>query len=258
MLKDIHMSSMMTIPEAAEHFKVSTATIRRWIRSGRVQSQMTLGPFGEQWMVEPEGPVALERATAGYIAVDQLVDKSRVEIEKPSPAPAAEHQGQAQPQVDLIKEAEQALQEAWQAKEQAEAELQQLRDSASSPDLVSMRCDLEGSERQRAYLQQQVVQLQQSQEQAWQETRTALQALRQAYQDIEELSRRVHTMERESECFRRTLAQRLGLDWREHDTLQLFLRWESTEDWTSASMERPNWSQFRRQAVTEDLQTSAG
>ena len=240
---------MLTIPEAAEHFKVSTATVRRWIRSGRVRSQMTLGPFGEQWMVEPDGLVNDDRSSAGYIPVEQLVDR-------PQPSPTAVQP----PSHDLIKEAEQALQEAWQAKERAEKELEQLRlnPAPQQPDLISLRCDLEGSERQRAWLQQQVVQLQQSQEQAWQETRTALQALRQAYQDLEEASRRVHTLERESECFRRTLAQRLGLDWREHDTLQLFLRWESSEEFPSASLERPNWSNFRRQAVTEELQTSAG
>jgi excisionase family DNA binding protein len=248
MLKRIHMSKMLTIPEAAEHFKVSTATVRRWIRSGRVRSQMTLGPFGEQWMVEPDGLVQDDRSAAGYIAVEQLVDRSQA---SPTPDKPPDHA--------LLREAEQALQEAWQAKERVEKELEQLRQAPpAQPDVLALRCDLEGSERQRAWLQRQLSELQQSEQQAWQDTRTALQALSQAYQDIEELSKRTRALERESECFRRTLAQRLGLDWREHDTLQLFLRWESSEDFPSASLERSNWSNFRRQAVTEDLQQSAG
>ena len=69
------MSKMLSVNEAAEHFKVSTATIRRWIRSGRVRSQLTLGPFGEQWMIEPDGLVTEDRAHGAYVPVEHLMEK---------------------------------------------------------------------------------------------------------------------------------------------------------------------------------------
>jgi len=283
----------MTIPEAAEHFKVSTATIRRWIRSGRVSSQLTLGPFGEQWMVDPDGLKQESREISGYVPVEQLVAPGQGPV-TPSlsltatgvplaGAPVASGTGSAQTPAslcnpaqlsagpdrqrespeqisgeDLIREAEQALQEAWRAREKAERELAELRQNP--PDATALRADLEGSERLIGSLRQQLDQFRVSQDEAWQETRTALKALQQAYQQNEELGRRLQVLERESECFRRSLAQRLGLDWREFDTLQLFLRWESqfSDFNSSGSMERVNWSNFRRQAVTEDLQNSAG
>lgn len=232
---------MLSVTDAAEHYKVSTATIRRWIRSGRVRSQLTLGPFGEQWMIEPDGLVLEDRAHGAYVPVEQLLEKAAVNESEPL------DQG-------VIKEAQEALQEAWEAKERAEAELAELR---KHTDLTALRQDLEGSERQRARLQQELTELRASQDQAWQETRTALRALHGAYEDMEALGRKLQGLETESECFRRTLAQRLGLDWREYTVLQLFLRWDSMGDWPSSggSLEKSDWSQYRRQsAVTQELE----
>ena len=149
------MAKMVTIPEAAEHFQVSVATIRRWIRAQRLASQLTLGPYGEQWMVDVEQaparrPFASEALGAGaYVPVQQCA------------APSAATDG-------LLREAEQALQEAWKAKEEAEKELQQARAAtsartelpppveASAPpasDWTALQHDLEGSERARVRLQ---------------------------------------------------------------------------------------------------------
>lgn len=236
---------MLSVTEAAEHFKVSTATIRRWIRSGRVRSQLTLGPFGEQWMIEPDGLVMEDRAQGPYVPVEQFMEKpDLVPTLKSTQADQGGDQG-------LLREAQEALEEAWQAKEKAEQELQELR---SHSDLSALRLDLEGSERQRARLQQEVTRLRQSEQQAWEETRTALRALQGAYADCERLGRKLHGLETESECFRRSLAQRLGLDWRDYSVLELFLRWDSLGDF-SASSERTDWGQIRRRhAVTEEME----
>jgi len=236
---------MLSVTEAADYFKVSTATIRRWIRSGRVRSQLTLGPFGEQWMIEPDGLVMEDRAQGPYVPVEQL-------MEKPDLVPTLKST-QSDQGVDqgLLREAQEALEAAWQAKEKAEQELQELRKHS---DLSALRLDLEGSERQRMRLQLEVAQLRQSEQQAWEETRTALRALKGAYEDAESLSRKLHGLETESECFRRSLAQRLGLDWRDYSVLELFLRWDSLGDF-APSTERTDWSQLRRrQMVTEEME----
>jgi hypothetical protein len=231
------MSKMLNVAEAAEHFKVSTATIRRWIRSGRVRSQLTLGPFGEQWMIDPDGLATEVRAQGPYVPVDQLMEKPDQSVDQ-----------------GLLREAQEALQEAWEAKESAERELAELRNQRGDTDVLSLRGDLEGSERLRARLQQELDDLRQGERQAWEETRTALKALGRAYEEVERLGRLLQQLETESECLRRNLAQRLGLDWREHSLLQLFLRWDSVGDWATASMDRPDWSQMRRrQAVSEEL-----
>ncbi len=239
------MSKMLSVTEAADHFKVSTATIRRWIRSGRVRSQLTLGPFGEQWMIEPDGLVMDNRAQGPYVPVEQL-------MEKPDLVPTLKST-QSDQSVDqgLLREAQEALEEAWQAKEKAEQELQELRKHS---DLSALRLDLEGSERRQMRLQLEVAQLRQSEQQAWEETRTALRALKGAYEDVESLGRKLHGLETESECFRRSLAQRLGLDWRDYSVLELFLRWDSMSDFTP-SAERTDWSQLRRRhPVTEEME----
>ncbi len=240
---------MLSVTEAAEHYKVSTATIRRWIRSGRVSSQLTLGPFGEQWMIEPDGLMMEDRAHGAYVPVEQLLDKSDpVPTLKSTQAGATLDQGVDQ---GLLREAQEALEEAWLAKEQAEKELEELRKHS---DLTALRLDLEGSERQRARLLQEVTELRGSEQQAWQETRTALRALHGAYEDCERLGRKLHSLETESECFRRSLAQRLGLDWRDYSVLELFLRWDSMGDF-SVSAERPDWSQMRRRHnLTEEME----
>lgn len=237
---------MLSVTEAAEHYKVSTATIRRWIRSGRVRSQLTLGPFGEQWMIAPDGLVMDDRAQGAYVPVEQLVEKPDLATH------CQEIKGDHSLDQGLLREAQEALEAAWQAKETAELELEELRKHS---DLNAVRLDLEGSERQRARLQQEVAQLRQSERQAWEETRTALRALKGAYEDCESLGRKLHGLETESECFRRSLAQRLGLDWREYSVLELFLRWDSLGDFASSSSERADWSQMRRRhAVTEEME----
>ncbi|MBN9416753.1 MAG: helix-turn-helix domain-containing protein [Candidatus Eremiobacteraeota bacterium] len=242
------MSKMLSVTEAAEHFKVSTATIRRWIRSGRVRSQLTLGPFGEQWMIEPDGLTVEDRAHGPYVPVEQLMEKpDLVPTIRPKQADQPPDQGVDQ---GLLREAQEALEEAWQAKEKAEQELEELRKHA---DLTALRQDLEGSERQRARLQLEVTQLRQSEQQAWEETRTALRALGGAYSESERLTRRLHGLETESDCFRRSLAQRLGLDWRDYSVLELFLRWDSMGDFMPSS-ERADWSQMRRRHVTEEME----
>lgn len=244
------MGKMLTVTEAAEHFKVSTATIRRWIRSGRVRSQLTLGPFGEQWMIDSDqNSPKNERSDQGYIAVDQLTQ-----------APQEDDQ-------NLLKEAEQALEQAWQAKLQAEQELADFKAQVpSSPDVLSLRCDLEGSERQRLRLETELRLLQQERDMAWQETRTALAALKKSYQDFEELGKRCRAIETESDCLRRALGQRVGLDWQEFSLAQLFLRWEALQEpalgtpspWVTSSHETPSWSNYRRSQVSSENTTLSG
>ncbi len=252
------MAKMVTIPEAAEHFQVSVATIRRWIRAQRLASQLTLGPYGEQWMVDVEQaparrPFASEALGAGaYVPVQQCA------------APSAATDG-------LLREAEQALQEAWKAKEEAEKELQQARAAtsvrtelpppveASAPpasDWTALQHDLEGSERARVRLQCEVERLRKSEEEAWTESRAALRALHQAYADIEAMGGRLRQLETEQECLRKALARRLGVDWREHDLLSLFLRWDSESEvhpWVTSSMERPDWSHYRRVPASQEV-----
>lgn len=223
------MGKMLTVTEAAEHFQVSTATIRRWIRSGRVRSQLTLGPFGEQWMIDSDSDSGNSRPQQGYVPVDQLTQEQ-----------------------ELLKEAEQAVKEAWEARQAAEQELAafRTRPTPSEPkDLVSLRCDLEGSERERLRLAQEVGELRQQCDQAWEETRTALGALKRAYQQQEELQARLAQMERESQCLRRVLSQRVGGGWESASLSELFLGWEAMQDlgdWPTASLEGPSWSQMRR------------
>lgn len=228
------MPALLTVTEAADHFKVSTATIRRWIRSGRVSSQLTLGPFGEQWMIDSESlrerDVSAERepqrrdvASVGcsspFVPVDQLIRNNDSE--------------------SLLREAESALKEAWQAREAAEkrlaeqqaasaAEVAELRSQLAQPlpDLVALRSDLEGSERKRLQLEQQLKSAHAEHDDAWEQARSALQALGEAYGRLEVQATELLRLRSESECLRRALAQRLGLDWTEHDVLSLFLRWE--------------------------------
>lgn len=187
-----------------------------------------------------------DRAQGVYVPVEQLMEKpDMVPTLKPAPPDQSVDQG-------VLREAQEALQEAWEAKEKAEHELLELRKQS---DLTALRLDLEGSERQRARLQQEVLQRQQSEQQAWDETRTALRALREAYEDCERLGRKLQSLETESECFRRSLAQRLGLDWRDYSVLELFLRWDSLGDFCPSSSERSDWSQMRRRhAVTEEME----
>jgi hypothetical protein len=237
------MSKMLTIAEAAQHYHVSAPTIRRWIRSGRVRSQLTLGPFGEQWMVEPDSLGPEKGLSEAYVALDQGGEQG------------------------LIKEAEEALQEAWKAKEEAERELAALKKSAPAPsgvasDLAALRLDLEGSERARQALLHELAQARQEAEQAWRETRTALRALESAYAAQTELQAEVNKLNGESLCLRQALARRLGLDWEEHSLTALFLRWEAytwDDGFPTTKMDggdKPRWSSFRRfvsaegQAVT--------
>lgn len=197
-------------------------------------------------MIAPDGLVMEDRAQGVYVPVEQLMEKADpAPTSKSAPLDQSADQG-------VLQEAQEALEEAWQAKEKAERELQELRKHS---DLTALRLDLEGSERQRARLQQEVGELRRSELQAWEETRTALRALKGAYEDSERLSRKLHGLETESECFRRSLAQRLGLDWREYSVLELFLRWDSMGDFPSSSSERADWGQMRRRhAVTEEME----
>ena len=199
-------------------------------------------------MIEPDGLTMEDRAQGPYVPVEHLMEKpDLVPTIRPTTPDRSLDQGVDQ---GLLREAQEALEEAWQGKEKAERELEELR---KHTDLTALRLDLEGSERQRARLQQEVAQLRQSEQQAWEETRTALRALRGAYDDSERLNKRLHGLETESECFRRSLAQRLGLDWRDYSVLELFLRWDSMGDF-SVSSERSDWSQMRRRHVTEEME----
>jgi hypothetical protein len=255
------MAKMVTIPEAAEHFQVSVATIRRWIRAQRLASQLTLGPYGEQWMVDIEqAPLSSQRPYAS----EGLNAGAFVPVQQCTVASSNTTDG-------LLREAEQALQEAWKAKEEAERELQQARavaparsEASVAPadpvapvsDWTALQRDLEGSERVRARLQSEIERLRKSEEEAWQESRAALRALHHAYADLEAMSGRLRQLETEQECLRKALARRLGVDWREHDLLALFLRWDSESEvhpWATASMERPDWSQYRRVPASQEV-----
>ena len=229
------MSKMLTIAEAAQHYQVSAPTIRRWIRSGRVGSQLTLGPFGEQWMVEPDSLGPEKGLSEAYVALEPSKDQG------------------------LIKEAEEALQEAWKAKEEAERELASLKKSPASPDIQALRLDLEGSERARQALVGQLAQARNEAEEAWRETRTALRALETAYTTQSEVQAQLSKLSSESQCLRQALARRLGLEWEEHGLTELFLRWEAytwDEGFPTASLEKPRWSSFRRFVSAEGQATT--
>ena len=41
----------MTLEQAARHLGLSTRTLRRWIRSGKLQADLRPGPYGQQYLV---------------------------------------------------------------------------------------------------------------------------------------------------------------------------------------------------------------
>lgn len=49
----------LNIREAANKLGMSSATIRRWIRNGRLEAELINGPYGQQYKISEE---ALERA----------------------------------------------------------------------------------------------------------------------------------------------------------------------------------------------------
>ena len=239
------MSNLLTIPEAAERLKVSVPTVRRWIRSGRIHSQLTLGPYGEQWMVDPDSvdssaPTSTGNArTSGvYVPVQELEQQS------------SEH--------PLLKEAEQALEQAMREKDELEQEVRRARAElsrqVSSPapaadGLLALRCDLEGSERERLRLQRELQVAEREREQAYQELRGALQALHQTQERLQQQERELQHLRAESFCVRRLLATRLGVDEEEADLLSLFFQWEAAQ-----TLRRPRsvqWTRLRTERGSE-------
>lgn len=225
--------SYLTIPEAAQRLKVSIPTVRRWIRSGRVRSQLTLGPFGEQWMVDPESldePLVPtlqrqdeEKPSSAFVPVQELT--------QPPPDPAGNTE-------ELLREAEQALEQACRVREQLERELQELRAELSArsersqtdkADLIALRCDLEGSERERLRLERERNEARRDGEQAHSDLRSCLQSLREVHRQLEQSSAECQRLRAESLCVRRLMAQKLGLEGEDVDLLSLFFQWEAAQ-----------------------------
>ncbi len=77
----------MTITQAAEYWRVSISTVRRWVKEGRLNSRLTTGPMGRYYEIISV-PTARphDYTPMGYIP--------RVELRAPSPvsepAPPAE------------------------------------------------------------------------------------------------------------------------------------------------------------------------
>ena len=75
----------MTIAQAAKELGVSTRTVRRFIKSGKVDAELVPGPFGQEYRI-PELPVDLHKkkpldSTAGQSPV-QVMDIIRELQEK--------------------------------------------------------------------------------------------------------------------------------------------------------------------------------
>ncbi len=65
------MSSQgMTIAQAAGKLGVSSRTIRRYIKSGRIQARLVSGPFGQEYRI-PDLPLDLGKARAAEQAPGQ-------------------------------------------------------------------------------------------------------------------------------------------------------------------------------------------
>ena len=56
----------MTIAQAAEKLGISTRTVRRYIKAGRIEARLVVGPFGEEYRIDglPEGFASAHRAEA--------------------------------------------------------------------------------------------------------------------------------------------------------------------------------------------------
>ena len=49
-----------TLEQAAKHLGVSTRTLRRWIRAGKLQAELRPGPYGHQYLVPLKGLDAVQ------------------------------------------------------------------------------------------------------------------------------------------------------------------------------------------------------
>ncbi len=54
----------MTVAQAAKSLGVSTRTIRRHIKAGKIQAQLVAGPFGEEYRIYELPPELLAKTTA--------------------------------------------------------------------------------------------------------------------------------------------------------------------------------------------------
>lgn len=51
------MEDWLTLERAARHLGVSTRTLRRWIKAGKLEAELRPGPYGQQYLV-PRSSVA--------------------------------------------------------------------------------------------------------------------------------------------------------------------------------------------------------
>ncbi len=65
----------MTIAQAAGKLGVSSRTIRRYIKSGRIQARLVSGPFGQEYRI-PDLPLDLGKARAAEQAPGQTHEQT--------------------------------------------------------------------------------------------------------------------------------------------------------------------------------------
>ena len=63
----------LTLKEAAEHFRVSVQTIRRWIKDGKITAELRDSPYGQQYFI-PAHEVQTASEIKDVVKVDHTVD----------------------------------------------------------------------------------------------------------------------------------------------------------------------------------------
>lgn len=56
----VDVEEWFTLEKAAGHLGVSTRTVRRWIKSGKLQARLEPGPYGRQYLVPRTGMAGLQ------------------------------------------------------------------------------------------------------------------------------------------------------------------------------------------------------
>lgn len=63
----------VSIHEAAQRFRVSEKTIRRWIKAGKLAASQESGPYGTAWRI-PEEAIQTAQQVVDVVPVDRALD----------------------------------------------------------------------------------------------------------------------------------------------------------------------------------------
>jgi MerR family copper efflux transcriptional regulator len=66
-----------TIERAAKHLGVSTRTLRRWIKAGKLEAELRPGPYGHQYLV-PQSSVAGREVVRDLARAEREADRESV------------------------------------------------------------------------------------------------------------------------------------------------------------------------------------